>query len=107
MTLLWLVKRSPGLSLAELAAEEGISPPALSGHVDRLERAGLIERLRSTDDRRRVGLRLTDEGARMLRRVRARRTTWLADRLSALEPAELEAIDDAVPALQALLVDGA
>jgi DNA-binding MarR family transcriptional regulator len=106
-TLLWLVKRSPGLSLAELAAEEGISPPALSGHVDRLERAGLIERLRSTDDRRRVGLRLTDEGARMLRRVRARRTTWLADRLSALEPAELEAIDDAVPALQALLVDGA
>jgi DNA-binding MarR family transcriptional regulator len=106
-TLLWLVKRSPGLSLAELAAEEGISPPALSGHVDRLERAGLIERLRSTDDRRRVGLRLTDEGTRMLRRVRARRTTWLADRLSALEHAELEAIADAVPALQALLGDGA
>lgn len=106
-TLLWLVKRSPGLSLAELAAEEGISPPALSGHIDRLERAGLIERLRSTDDRRRVGLRLTDEGARMLRRVRARRTTWLADRLSRLEPAELEAIADALPALQALLGDGA
>ena len=37
-TLLWLVKRSPGLSLAELAAEEGISPPAMSGHVDRLEK---------------------------------------------------------------------
>lgn len=106
-TLLWLVKRRPGLSLAELAAEEGISPPALSGHVDRLERAGLIERLRSTDDRRRVGLRLTDDGARLLRRVRARRTTWLADRLRALEPAELDAIEDAVPALQALLGDGA
>ncbi|HSF61876.1 MAG TPA: MarR family transcriptional regulator [Gaiellaceae bacterium] len=106
-TLLWLVKRSPGLSLAELAAEERISPPALSGHVDRLERAGLIERLRSTDDRRRVGLRLTQDGARMLRRVRARRTTWLADRLGALEPAELDAIETAVPALQALLGDGA
>ena len=51
-TLLWLVKRSPGLSLAELAAEEGISAPAMSGHVDRLERAGLLERLRSSDDRR-------------------------------------------------------
>ncbi len=61
-TLLWLVKRSPGLSLAELAAEEGISPPALSGYVDRLESAGLLERVRSTEDRRRVGLRLTDEG---------------------------------------------
>jgi DNA-binding MarR family transcriptional regulator len=101
------VKRSPGLSLAELAAEEGISPPALSGHVDRLERAGLIERVRSSEDRRRVGLRLTDEGTRLLRRVRARRTTWLTDRLGALEPAELEAIADAIPPLQRLLGDDA
>ena len=103
VTLLWLVKRSPGLSLAELAAEEGISPPALSGHVDRLEAAGLIERLRSTDDRRRVGLRLTGEGERLLRRVRARRTTWLTDHLADLEPTELEAIEAAIPALQRLL----
>ena len=106
-TLLWLVKRSPGLSLAELAAEEGISPPALSGHVDRLERAGLIERVRSSEDRRRVGLRLTEEGARLMRRVRARRTTWLADRLRALEPTELEAIEAAIPALQRLVGDSA
>lgn len=104
-TLLWLVKRNPGLSLAELAAEEGISPPAMSGHVDRLERAGLIERIRSSEDRRRVGLRLTDEGARLLRRVRARRTTWLTDRLGSLEPAELEAIEVAIPALASLLGD--
>jgi len=104
-TLLWLVKRSPGLSLAELAAEEGISPPALSGHVDRLERAGLIERVRSTEDRRRVGLRLTDEGSRLLRRVRARRTTWLTDRLGRLEPRELAAIESATPALERLLGD--
>jgi len=106
-TLLWLVKRSPGLSLAELAAEEGISAPAMSGHVDRLERAGLIERLRSSEDRRRVGLALTDDGARMLRRVRARRTTWLAERLGALEPFELEAVDAAIGPLARLVGDKA
>ncbi len=106
-TLLWLVKRSPGLSLAELAAEERISPPALSGHVDRLESAGLLERVRSTEDRRRVGLRLTDDGGRLLRRVRARRTTWLAERLSGLDPAELEAIANAIAAFQELLGDDA
>ena len=39
VTLLWLVKQRPGLSLRQLAAEERISAPALSGHVDRLERA--------------------------------------------------------------------
>ena len=106
-TLLWLVKRNPGLSLAELAAEEGISPPALSGHVDRLESAGLLERVRSTEDRRRVGLRLTDEGARLMRRVRARRTTWLAEHLRALDPAELQAVAGAIPALQRLLGEDA
>jgi DNA-binding MarR family transcriptional regulator len=103
VTLLWLVKRSPGLSLAELAAEEGISAPALSGHVDRLERAGLLERVRSSEDRRRVGLRLSEDGTRLLRRVRARRTTWLADRMRALEPEGLAALDAAVPALWRLM----
>jgi DNA-binding MarR family transcriptional regulator len=106
-TLLWLVKRSPGLSLAELAAEEGISPPAMSGHVDRLERAGLLDRVRSSDDRRRVGLRLTHEGERLMRRVRARRTTWLADRLRTLEPEALESIELALPALLRLVGDDA
>ena len=106
-TLLWLVKRNPGLSLAQLAAEEGISPPALSGHVDRLERAGFLERVRSSDDRRRVGLRLTDDGERLMRRVRARRTTWLANRLRGLEPSELDAIDAALPALLRLVGDDA
>jgi DNA-binding MarR family transcriptional regulator len=106
-TFLWLVKRSPGLSLAELAAEEGISAPAMSGHVDRLERAGLLERVRSSDDRRRVGLRLTDEGERLMRRVRARRTMWLATRLQALDRNDLEAIEAAVPALMRLVGDEA
>ena len=104
VTLLWLVKRSPGLSLAELAAEEGISPPALSGHVDRLERAGLLERVRSTEDRRRVGLRLTDEGASLLRRIRARRTTWLAVRLQgARRRPSSRRSRAAIPALRQLL----
>ncbi|MGH3110616.1 MAG: MarR family winged helix-turn-helix transcriptional regulator [Gaiellaceae bacterium] len=102
-TLLWLVKRSPGLSLAELAAEEGISPPALSGNVDRLERAGLLERVRASEDRRRVGLRLTPEGGKLMRRIRARRTTWLAERLKDLDTAQLQAVERAIPALQRLL----
>jgi len=103
VTLLWQIRRSPGLSLRELAAEERISAPALSGHVDRLERAGLLERVRSADDRRRVGLALTPEGARLLRRVRARRTTWLAKRLESLEPEERAAVEAALEPLRKLL----
>ena len=103
VTLLWLIRGNPGLSLRELAAEEGISAPALSGHVDRLEKAQLIERIRDQDDRRRVGLSLTEEGERLLRRVRARRTTWLADRLRGLDEDEIAAIDRAIEPLGRLL----
>ena len=103
MTLLWLVKRSPGLTLRALAAEEAISAPALSGHVDRLERAGLIVRVRSAVDRRRVGLELTTDGERLLRRVRERRTAWLADRLGTLDPDQLAAIQAAVEPLSELI----
>jgi DNA-binding MarR family transcriptional regulator len=103
VTLLWLIRGNPGMSLRELAAEERISAPALSGHVDRLEKAGLLARLRDASDRRRVGLALTDEGERLLRRVRARRTTWLADRLRGLDDDELAAIEAAIEPLGKLL----
>ena len=103
VTLLWLIREYPGLTLRELAARERISAPSLSGHVDRLERAGLLDRVRSTEDRRRVGLELTPIGSRLLRRVRTRRTTWLAERVGALESEQIEAIDRAIEPLSALL----
>ena len=103
VTLMWLIRANPGLSLRELAAEERISAPALSGHVDRLVKAGFVVRVRDEGDRRRVGLELTEEGNRTLRRVRARRTTWLADRLRGLRPAEVEAIEAALEPLGRLL----
>lgn len=103
VTLLWLVRESPGLTLGELATLERISAPSLSGHIDRLERAGLLDRVRSSEDRRRVGLELTPAGSKLLRRVRARRTTWLAERLSSLEDEQIEAIERAVEPLSLLL----
>jgi DNA-binding MarR family transcriptional regulator len=103
VTLLWLIRNNPGMSLRELAAEERISAPALSGYVDRLEKAGLLARVRDENDRRRVGLALTDEGERLLRRVRARRTTWLADRLRGLDDDELAAVEAAIEPLGRLL----
>ena len=102
-TLLWLVRSHPGLSLRQLAAEEGISAPALSGHVDRLEKAGLIERVRDEKDRRRVGLTLTEAGEGLLRRIRARRTTWLTDRLRGLDDEDVAAIEAAIAPLARLL----
>lgn len=96
VSLMALIDRSPGVQLKQLAVEEGISPPSLSGHIDRLERAGYIERARSQVDRRSVGLVLTAAGARILERVRDGRTAWLAERLGTLDPGELAVVAAAI-----------
>jgi DNA-binding MarR family transcriptional regulator len=103
VSLLVAIKYDPGIGVRELAALERVSPPAMSKHVDHLERDGLVQRTPSADDRRRVGLTLTDEGQRVLRRVRSRRTAWLASRLGKLSPTELAAVEAAIEPLSQLL----
>jgi DNA-binding MarR family transcriptional regulator len=103
VSLLVAIKYRPGIGVRELAAKERVSPPALSNHVDRLERDGLVSRTPNASDRRRVGIALTDEGQRVLRRVRSRRTAWLATRLGSLSPEELDAVEAAVEPLWHLL----
>src|SRR6267378_8180247 len=103
VSLLVAIKYAPGIGVRELATRERVSPPALSNHVDRLERDGLVSRTPDASDRRRVGLTLTEEGQRVLRRVRSRRTAWLATRLRGLSSDELEAVEAAVEPLSRLL----
>jgi DNA-binding MarR family transcriptional regulator len=90
----------PGIGVNALAAQEGMAAASISGHIDRLEAAGLVERERAgSGDRRRVGLRLTRAGVRALEGVRKRRTAWLAQRLESLDAVELDRIDAALDAL--------
>jgi DNA-binding MarR family transcriptional regulator len=76
----------------------------MSAHLGRLEAAQLIRRERAAD-RRRVGLFLTEEGERVLRSVRKRRTAWLAARLDRLGADERARVEAALPALERLLED--
>jgi DNA-binding MarR family transcriptional regulator len=101
--LLVSIKYAPGITVGELAAEERVSTAAMSKRVSRLERDGLVTRTQSEADRRRVGLTLTEEGQRTLRRVRSRRTAWLATRLDTLSPDEFAAVGAAADPLGRLL----
>ena len=103
VSLLIQIKRNPGITASELAERERMSAPGMSGHVGRLETAGLIERTRAAD-RRRIGLTTTAEGERILAGVRKRRTAWLAGHLEDLSEDERAAIAKALPALEKLLV---
>jgi DNA-binding MarR family transcriptional regulator len=101
--LLHAIRTNPAIGVRELAEREGVSPPRVTAAVDRLESMGLVRRARSGADRRRVELEVTDAGLRVLRSARSRRTAWLAARLAGLAPDELDALGDALPALQRLL----
>lgn len=103
VSLLMSIKYAPGVTVGELAAEERVSTAAMSKRVSRLERDGFVERTPSEKDRRCVGLTLTEDGHRTLRRVRSRRTAWLASRLDTLSPEELSAVDAAMEPLGRLV----
>jgi DNA-binding MarR family transcriptional regulator len=98
--ILSAIHGQPGIGVNALAAREGMAAASISGHIDRLAAAGLVERERAdSGDRRRVGLRVTRSGVRALEGIRSRRTAWLAQRLKSLDPAEMERIDAALDAL--------
>lgn len=105
VSLLFQISKHRGIGVRDLAALERMSPAAMSGYVDRLERAGLVQRTPDPKDRRRHGLSVSAEGERVLRSVKSRRTAWLAARLERLSPEELDAVDAAVEPLLALIED--
>jgi DNA-binding MarR family transcriptional regulator len=102
VSLLIQIQRTPGIGVRELAQRERMSAPGMSKYIARLEAAGLLRR-EELEDRRRVGIRLTEEGERVLRSVKKRRTAWLAARLRELDDDELEAVDAAIEPLSRLL----
>lgn len=102
VALLVAIKYSPGIGVRELAGQERMSPAAISKAVAKLEQLGLVERAQ-LEDKRRVGLTVSEKGHQVLRSVRTRRTIWLADRLKGLTPDELRKLEAALEPLEKLL----
>lgn len=103
-TLLATIEQAGTIGIGDLAAREGVSKAAMCRHIDRLEASRLVARAPSASgDRRRVAVGLTEEGERVLRRVRSHRTAWLAARLRNLDASALTAIDEAIDPLAALI----
>ena len=101
-TLLAQIESRATVGLGELATGEGVSPAAMSKHVDRLVAADLVTRSQG-GDKRRIEIELTPKGKRVLRRVRSHRTAWLAERLGRLDEDELAAVARAIAPLATLL----
>ena len=104
ISLLIQIHRHPGIGIRDLAALEGVSAPYVSKAVQKLLIDGLVYRHQfPMEDRRRVGVDITQRGKDVLLSVRRSRTAWLAERLKGLSPDELERLEAAIDPLARLL----
>ncbi|MFN8178253.1 MAG: MarR family transcriptional regulator [bacterium] len=69
LLVLRLLESDPGATMVELARKLGVSVPTMQSRIERLFELGLISRMRSVDDRRKVPTDLTRRGRATLRRV--------------------------------------
>jgi DNA-binding MarR family transcriptional regulator len=74
---------------ADIAREYGIDASAVTRLIDRLEKRGLLSRLRSEEDRRVVRLALTSDGRAMAEKVPAIFTRVLDKLLTGFSPEEV------------------
>ena len=88
--------------LTVLAAREGVTQPAMTQLISRLEDSGLVHREASQEDGRVVLVVITDDGRAMIARRRAGRNERLAGIIAQLGPEHQEALAAALPALDAL-----
>jgi DNA-binding MarR family transcriptional regulator len=97
------VSASP-MNVAAVSEAVHISRPTVSGVVDRLVRAGLVERTRSPQDRRQVQLSLTDAGRMKMAEMPKPLQSGFLDRLGALDEQEQERLLSALEQLAAMMV---
>src|SRR5262249_6719375 len=94
------------LRITELSCLEGITQPAMTQLISRLEKDNLAERVKHTSDGRVVLVRITPAGREALRARRATRAQRLGELLAALPDADREAIEAALPAFDRLVAMG-
>jgi DNA-binding MarR family transcriptional regulator len=97
------IERHGPLSPSELAEAERIKRPTATRILRHLEEGGLVERVRDPADGRASILSITAAGRTLLRRLRARKTAYLATRLDKLDPEDRRTLERAAELLEGML----
>jgi DNA-binding MarR family transcriptional regulator len=97
------LERSGEIRLSELAHGAGVSQPAMTQLVNRMQDEGLVLRVRSGEDRRGVLVGIARHGREVLADRRERRVALLDQLAGRLDEADRAAIEGALPALARLI----
>ena len=91
--------------VGEVADFLGVSPPAATKNIDKLEAHGLVVRAPSRGDRRATLLSVSPKGRRLVRRYEALKTARLAPVLARFRPEELEQLKHLLERFSLLLLE--
>lgn len=88
--VLFRLERQPGLRQIELADMLDIEPITLSRIIDRLEEAGLVERLADPADRRAWRLHITARAKPLVEKLRSVADEMIAEAFAGIDPKHIE-----------------
>jgi len=96
LQLVRVVRRKPGISVAEAAAEVGVAPNTVSTLVRQLVETGVLTRQSDPDDHRVARLSLAPRVAEGMGVWLERRSSAMAEALAGLPPADRQALVEAL-----------
>jgi DNA-binding MarR family transcriptional regulator len=96
---LFFISNQRGTNPRKLAAALGVTPPNVTGIVDRLVEQGLLVRRGNPEDRRVLVLQATEKGEAILSDLRERRTSNMREILTRLSVEELSYLVKGLSAL--------
>jgi len=89
-------------TLGQLSEQDRVSPPSMNRTVNALEGAGLVTRVASESDGRKVSIDLTPAGRALVQETRRKRDAWFSSRLAKLTPEQRAVLAQAAPILKEL-----
>lgn len=103
LAALGTIERHGPLTPSELADMEGVRRPTATRMITRLDAEGLIVRTRDPADGRSSLVSTSPRGRALLRRLRKRRTAYLARRLRLLQAEDVSVLARAAQVLEQVL----
>ncbi len=96
---LFFIDFDESTNFKKLAAALGVTPPNVTGIIDRLVEQGLVSREENPDDRRMLLLKTTDKGKALVAKLRESKISSMSGILAQLNSTELSALAEGLSAI--------